>query len=74
MSVQVCTDVDLGIVGFDNGGLRRVTVMKKTLTGLIVVVFTGLLCTSLVTIFKSDSTNQHHAPTMLSQYPYFVTY
>jgi hypothetical protein len=47
--------------------------MKKILAGFVVVVFAGLLCTSVISVFSNSTVNQHYAGAF-NQYPYYTTY
>ncbi len=47
--------------------------MRKVLAGFVVVVFAGLLCTSVISAFSDTSVNQHYAG-LFKQYPYYTTY
>jgi hypothetical protein len=47
--------------------------MKKILAGFVVVVFAGLLCTSVISVFSDTSTSQQYAG-LFNQYPYYTTY
>lgn len=48
--------------------------MRKALASVIVVVFAGLLCTSLVTIFTGGSISSRYAHSQSLQYPYYMSY
>jgi hypothetical protein len=47
--------------------------MRKVLAGFVVVVFAGLLCTSVICVFSKTTANQHYAGAF-NQYPYYTTY
>lgn len=53
--------------------IREGLMMKKVLTGFVVIVFAGLLCTSMISIFSDSGANQHYAG-VFKQYPYYMTY
>jgi hypothetical protein len=48
--------------------------MKKALASLVVIVFAGLLCTSLLTIFTGHSVNDQAMTNSAVQYPYYASY
>lgn len=47
--------------------------MKKMLTGALVVVFAGLLTTSIVSVYSQDDLDNQYIG-MLGQHPYFMAY
>lgn len=47
--------------------------MRKALASVVVIVFAGLLCTSLLTIFTGGSTNKAYS-SQVAQYPYYMSY
>jgi|GEM_PF-1887574 len=47
--------------------------MKKMLTGALVVVFAGLLTTSIVSVYSQNDSDTQYVG-MLGQYPYFMAY
>ena len=48
--------------------------MRKALASLVVIVFAGLLCTSLLTVFTGTSANSRYANSQSLQYPYYMSY
>ena len=47
--------------------------MRKALASVVVIVFAGLLCTSLLTLFDGSAVGKqvnHHA----ASYPYYMSY
>lgn len=48
--------------------------MRKALASLVVIVFAGLLCTSLLTIFTGNSINNRYINSQSLQYPYYMSY
>lgn len=47
--------------------------MRKTLASVVVIVFAGLLCTSLLTVFSGGAVNKQ-LQQQQSNYPYIMTY
>lgn len=48
--------------------------MRKALASIVVIVFAGLLCTSLLTIFTGNSVNNRYLSNQSMQYPYYMSY
>ena len=49
--------------------------MRKALASVVVVIFAGLLCTSLLTVFTGNPVmNMHYAHGQSLQYPYYLSY
>jgi len=48
--------------------------MRKALASVVVIVFAGLLCTSLLTIFTGGSVNKQYMNSQAVQYPYYMSY
>ncbi len=47
--------------------------MRKALASVVVIVFAGLLCTSLLTIFTGNTVNKPYS-SQVAQYPYYMSY
>ncbi len=47
--------------------------MRKALASVVVIVFAGLLCTSLLTLFSGGSVSKQLTRQEVS-YPYFMSY
>lgn len=47
--------------------------MRKALASVVVIVFAGLLCTSLLTIFTGGPVNKTYS-SQVAQYPYYMSY
>lgn len=47
--------------------------MRKMLTGALVVVFAGLLTTSIVSVYSQNNADNQYVG-MLGEYPYFMAY
>lgn len=47
--------------------------MRKALASIVVIVFAGLLCTSLMTIFSGGPVNKQLAKEQ-ARYPYYMSY
>lgn len=48
--------------------------MRKALASVVVVIFAGLLCTSLLTIFTGNNVNSQYLTNHSLQYPYYMSY
>lgn len=48
--------------------------MRKALASVVVIVFAGLLCTSLLTIFTGNASSNHDLNNHLFQYPSYISY
>lgn len=48
--------------------------MKKALASVVVIVFAGLLCTSLLTIFTGSFETTHHSDRPYIGYSYYLSY
>jgi len=48
--------------------------MRKALASVVVIVFAGLLCTSLLTIFTGSSVSNRYINSQSLQYPYYMSY
>lgn len=48
--------------------------MRKALASVVVIVFAGLLCTSLFTIFTGSSVASRYLNSQALQYPYYMSY
>lgn len=48
--------------------------MRKTLASVVVIVFAGLLCTSLLTVFTGSSLGNRYIDSQSVQYPYYMSY
>jgi hypothetical protein len=48
--------------------------MRKALASVVVIVFAGLLCTSLLTIFTGSSVTTNSFGNKAYQYPYYMSY
>ncbi len=48
--------------------------MRKALASVVVIVFAGLLCTSLLTIFTGGSASKQYMNGQALQYPYYMSY
>ena len=62
-----------GLAGREGVVIMEDKQMKKVLAGFVVVVFAGLLCTSVISFFSSSTANQHYA-SAFNQYPYYTFY
>lgn len=47
--------------------------MRKAFASLVIVIFAGLLCTSLLAIFSGATLGSQYTG-LHSQYPYFMAY
>lgn len=48
--------------------------MRKALASVVVIVFAGLLCTSLLTIFTGSSVSNQYKNSQAAKYPYYMSY
>ncbi len=48
--------------------------MKKTLAGVVIIAFAGLLCTSVLAVFSSTKMGNQYASSQSLQYPYLIAY
>lgn len=48
--------------------------MRKAFASLIVLIFAGLLCTSLLTIFTGSTVTTNYLNSHSLQYPYYMSY
>lgn len=49
-------------------------VMRKALASVVVIIFAGLLCTSLLTIFTGSTVSNQYMNNHSLQYPYYMSY
>jgi len=48
--------------------------MKKALASIAVIVFAGLLCTSLLAVFNGTTIGNQYISSQSHNYPYFMAY
>ncbi len=48
--------------------------MRKALAGVVIVAFTGLLCTSLLAMFHGTTIGSEYLTSQALQYPFFMAY
>ena len=49
-------------------------IMRKAFVSVVVIIFAGLLCTSLLTIFTGSTVTNRYVNNQLVQYPYYMSY